>query len=111
MTANRFFISFLSLESGEVNPKLLATSASFQRLSPGGQKLEADQPMARLLPTAYEVHDFQPIPIFQSRSRPLLLVDNLPVQLDRDPVRLHSEFLNQSTQRLRREPAFIAVDD
>ena len=51
------------------------------------------------LPSADKVHDLQPIPFYQFSARPLVPRDNIPIQLDRDPVRLHTQVLDQSLKR------------
>jgi len=64
-----------------------------------------------LCSSAYIVHDLQAIALFEARLLPLILVDNFPVQFDRNPIRFHPEFLNQSGQRFSCKLALIAVDD
>ena len=53
------------------------------------------------LPSADKVHDLQPIAFYQFSARPLVPRDNIPIQFNRDPVRLHAQLFDQSLQRKR----------
>lgn len=47
------------------------------------------------------MHDFKPVAIIQRDLGPSITRHDVPVQLDRNTIRLHAEFLNQSEKSER----------
>ena len=67
--------------------------------------------MTRFLSSSHKLHNLQLVSISQLGLLPAVSVDNLPVEFDRNPIRFHSEFLDERAQRFRSKQALVAVND
>src|SRR3974390_2261970 len=66
----------------------------------------------KTLSPAYEMDDFQPVAILQTRVIPLCPRNNFTVQLHRYPVTLHAQLIDQFRQCTdRSEGLFLSIDE